>query len=879
MALEGRARQRFVEAHCAQDSELREALETLLGQEDETLVAPLIERFGEARRGGGLEDTTIGAYHLLRRIGAGGMGSVYLAERADGTFERRVALKVVKRGMDSESVLRRFEQERQILARLNHPNIAGLLDGGMTGDGRPYFVMEYVDGVPITRYCDQHRLNVAQRLHVFQDVCQAVHHAHQSLIIHRDLKPSNILVTPDGTVKLLDFGIAKVLDDTESPDLTSTGMQVLTPAYAAPEQLRGEALTTAVDIYALGVVLYELLTGARPFEARLKPAELREMILTSEPEKPSTVVAQAPADDDGRPDTQTIEQRVERRSMTLQRLRQALSGDLDTICLMALRKAPESRYRSSEQMAEDLQRHLEGQPVRARPDSLTYRLKKFTRRHRAGIGLTVLVIAAIASLVTYYTRQLAHERDAALAEQARTAQVVDFVIGLFTVSDPAESRGADITARELLEAGARDIETGLTDQPDLQATMRQVLGGVFYELNEAERAEELLEPALETQRELPGAELDAATTELMLARIAQDRGDYEEAGEIMRRALALRRAQLEAPHVLIIEAISDLAFLEETLVNLEAAGELHAEALAMARDMHPEDHLTVAQMMADLAGFHRTQDRPDLAEPLLRDGIAMLGRLYDGEHPQTAKMQRQLAGLLRNTGRFDEAEPLYRDTIDLQTRMLGADHYELAVTWNSYSQLLTDMGRHEEGVEANQTFIAIVENAYDGPHPSLGAAYNNLAWMLMDLEREEEARQNFLKSLAMQDAVDLPPDHLNRTFPTSGIAKIYRRQGRLDEAETLYRDMLAIRMNVLEEDHRLVSELKTNLASTLMEQQRYDEAEVLLLDAKERLVRDRGPEDMRSQDAIGLLIRLYEATGREAEATALRPLFTGKVRD
>jgi len=877
--LDASERERFVEAHCAEDRELRDALETLLEEEDETLIAPLISRFGQVRRDGSLEGTDIGAYHLLRRIGAGGMGSVYLAQRADGTFERQVALKVVKRGMDSESVLRRFEQERQILARLSHPNIAGLLDGGMTGDGRPYFVMEYVDGLPINRYCDEHRLGVADRLRVFQGVCRAVHHAHQSLVIHRDLKPSNILVTPKGEVKLLDFGIAKVLDEPSDRDLTSTGMQVLTPAYAAPEQVRGDSLTTAVDVYALGVVLYELLTGARPFEPRRSARELRELILNEAPRPPSTVVTEAPALSDGKPDKVTVEQRVARRSTTTQRLRQALSGDLDTICLMALRKAPETRYRSSEQLADDLQRHLDGQPVQARPDSTLYRLRKFARRNRGGLVATLAGVLGLSALVAYYTHRLAEERDAALAEQRRTAEVVDFVTGLFEVSDPAESRGADITARELLEAGAREIETELTEQPDLQATMRQVLGGVYYTLNEQERAVELLVPALETQRALPDSELDAATTELMLARVAQDQGDYEEAGEIMRRVLALRRARLEAPHPDILEAISDLAFLEETLVNLEPAQALHEEALAMARALYPGDHLVVTQMQSDLAGLHRTQDRPDLAEPLLRDGIATLDRLYGLEHPQAGKMLRQLAGLLRNTGRFEEAEPLYLQAIDIEERMLGPEHYELAVTWNSYSQLLTDMGRHEEGVAANQRFVAIVEAAYDGPHPSLGAAYNNLAWMLMDLDRQEEAEANFMKSLDMLDDIGLPADHLNRTFPTSGIAKIYRRQGRLDEAERLYRDMLAVRLEVLEEDHRLVSEMKTNLAGVLLDQQRWDEAETLLLDARERLLRDRGPEDKRSQDAIGRLIQLYEATGREAEAEALRPLFTGKVRD
>ncbi|MEM9996487.1 MAG: serine/threonine-protein kinase, partial [Bacteroidota bacterium] len=439
-----------------------------------------------------LEGTQVGPYHLVRLLGTGGMGDVYLAERASpdeqAQFEQQVALKLVKPGMDSRQVLRRFQQERQILARLQHPHIARLLDGGVTERGQPYFVMEYVEGVPIDAYCDTHRLTVDERLALFQDACRAVLYAHSQLVVHRDLKPSNILVTENAsgepglrkpTVKLLDFGIAKVLtDEDDATALTRTGKAVMTPAYASPEQVRGEPVGTGTDIYSLGVVLYELLAGQRPYALpehdRLAAAQ---MLAEQEPEPPSTVVRRATTGGDT-----TGSQITDARRTQPERLRRRLTGDLDVICLTALRTEPERRYPTVAALLDDVRRHLTGLPVTARRDTATYRLGKFVQRHRVGVIATVVVGVLFAALASFYTVQLAAERDRAQAEAAKATEIAAFLEGIFEVADPSVAQGDTVTARALLDEGAARIETDLAGEPEVQAQMMTVMGNVYRSL-------------------------------------------------------------------------------------------------------------------------------------------------------------------------------------------------------------------------------------------------------------------------------------------------------------------------------------------------------------------------------------------------------------
>ncbi|HMB91641.1 MAG TPA: serine/threonine-protein kinase, partial [Rhodothermales bacterium] len=409
----------YLRAACDGDDDLRQHVEALLdGQQAPPTILEQSAAEALVLTEDPLFDTHLGPYRLIRLLGRGGMGSVYLAERDDGQFEQTVAIKVVRRGLDTEDILSRFRYERQILAALDHPHIAALYDGGMTHDSRPYFVMEYVDGEPITAYCDRKRLSTNQRLALFRTVCRAVQHAHQNLIIHRDLKPSNILVTEEGTVKLLDFGIAKLLGEETDHTVphTRTGLRLMTPEYAAPEQVLCKAITTATDSYQLGVLLYELLTGLRPYQITQRvQQEIERVILEEEPTRPSTALALA--------DTAAIASQA--RSTTQDRLRRRLTGDLDTIVLKALAKEPERRYNTVEQLAEDVRRHMAGLPVLAQPNAISYRMRKFIQRHRLGVAAATLVSLAVLLGMTgtlWQAQVAAAERDRAQAEAEKATQ-------------------------------------------------------------------------------------------------------------------------------------------------------------------------------------------------------------------------------------------------------------------------------------------------------------------------------------------------------------------------------------------------------------------------------------------------------------------------
>src|SRR6266851_1760571 len=418
----------FLIQACDGDDELRDRVERLLASHEDAgsfLASPAIIDAGvisavDETEGGGHNDRIgqrIGPYEILREIGHGGMGTVFLAVRADDQYRKEVAVKIVNKGMDTDTILRRFVMERQILANLEHPNIARLLDGGTTLDGLPYFVMEHVEGETIIHYCDQHRLHTLERLQLFRQVCSAVQFAHQNLTVHRDLKPSNIIVTADGTPKLLDFGIAKLLGS-DLPEATATVSRWLTPEYASPEQLRGLPMTTTSDVYSLGVVLYELLTGHRPFNFESRsPEEVARLITAGEPIKPSVIINRTNntrLTDDAAHRPLTPEAISHTRDGNVDKLRRRLAGDLDNILLKALRKEPERRYASVQEFSEDLRRHLEGLPVLARPDTLSYRTCKFITRHKAGVAAAAMVLLTLmsATIITSWQARVARQERA-----------------------------------------------------------------------------------------------------------------------------------------------------------------------------------------------------------------------------------------------------------------------------------------------------------------------------------------------------------------------------------------------------------------------------------------------------------------------------------
>jgi serine/threonine-protein kinase len=616
-ALERRPEDRdaFLHEACATDPELRREVERLLASLDadpEFLEVPLVKLRDAEVAEGRADARFIGPYRLVRPLGHGGMGEVFLARRDVGGVEQAVAVKVLRRGMDSDEVIRRFRQERQILASLHHPNIAHLTDGGVTEDGRPFFVMEYVDGEPIDRYCERRRLSVSERLGLFTVVCSAVQHAHRNLVVHRDIKPSNILVTGDGVAKLLDFGIGKVIEESAGAGNgvdTRTEVRVLTPEYAAPEQVRGERITTATDVHGLGVLLYVILTGRHPFATGERTREdVQRAVCDEEAPRPS---------------------RIERR----------LAGDLDTIVLKALRKEPERRYASPDALVDDIERHLEGRPVAARPDTLAYRAGKFIRRNPWGVAagaITVVALTGVSVITSLQSRQAARERDAAL-------EVRGFLLESFGARGPTQSQEEPVAARALLDQQAATLAYAYADRPALRAEMLQVVAEGYERLGLYDVAEQRAREALALRREFPSDDpADAAWPLALIGWIRNQQAKPTEADSILREAVALFRTAGTGGRRGLARALNDLGVVLQERGNFVEAEAALAEALDIRTRHFVHDARATAITANNLAGLHyRRGDLPQ-AVALGERALASLRQALGPDHQRAAIEQRKL---------------------------------------------------------------------------------------------------------------------------------------------------------------------------------------------------------------------------------------------
>lgn len=848
----------FVDEACADEPEVRREVEALLAASDEADGF-----FGGFERGAaealvGMEggfaadlDGHIGAYRIERELARGGMGTVYLAARADGQFEQQVALKVLHRGLDTDYLLQHFLAERQILASLSHPGIARVFDGGVTepaqaGGGQPYFVMEYVNGQSLTDYCDTRRLTVRERLRLFLRVTDAVQHAHQRLVIHRDLKPSNILVAEaDGQkepqMKLLDFGVAKLLDagafGFETQPLTQRGQHWLTPEYASPEQVRGEAVTTATDVYALGVVLYELLTGCRPYTFETRAArEVERVVAETTPPAPSTQVEQAT---EGRarsaqaPGTPAAIGRARRLSPA--RLSRRLRGDLDTIVMKALRKEPGRRYATAEALADDVQRHLGGLPVHARRETVRYRAGKFVRRHRAGVAVAVvmaLLLLSYAATVTVQADRIAEERDRAQTEAAKAEQVATFLAGLFEAGDPGEAPGDTVTAQDMLGLGVERIGD-LKEQPDVQAEMLTVIGGAYIGLGRYEEAEPLVQRAVDIRRALydrPDSNL--ARSLAALGMTLRRKGDFAGAESAYREALAMNRALYRSAHPDVAESTDGLGTVLRRRGNHAEAEALLREALAMRQALGAQDRLgaepvDVAQSQNNLALLLLDEGQYAEAEALFREALAANRRLLSPDHPSLTINLYNIALALQRQGDYAAAEPLYRDVVARDRRVLGSDHPEVGIDLAKLAGLLRDKGDY-----------AAADSAYD------------------------EALAHLRRTL--------PAGHPRTAEAMVGQGMLRALQGRPAEAEPLLREGQRAFEATVGAGHWLAANARSWLGHCLTQRERYAEAEPLLLEAHETLRTTRGLGDPHTQQALRHLAALYEAQGQADRARQYR---------
>ena len=824
LALPTDARDAFLDDACRRDdgtldAELRAQAARLVTASDHAdasgaLASPVA---GVAVQTGAMPDT-VGPWRITGLLGEGGMGVVYRAERDDGLFERAVALKQIRPGL-GRALAGRLDAERHVLARLEHDGIARLYDGGVGADGTPYVVMELADGAPITEHADAAGLNVEARVRLFVRVCQAVAYAHQRLVVHRDLKPSNVFVTPDGRPKLLDFGIAKLLGDAPGDSLAGAltrTQAALTPSYAAPEQLTRGEVTTATDVYALGVMLYEVLAGQRPYSlADTTAAEAERIVCETPPPAPSAV---APAD----------------------RARQ-LRGDLDVIVLKALAKEPERRYASAEALAADLERFLDGVPVEARPPTARYRASRFVRRHRLGVAAAALVAVALAGGAGVALWQAAQAR----AEADKAQAVNDFLVGLLGAADPT-AEGRDVRVASLLDQAAADLDSAFADQPDVEATMRMTLGETYYQLGLYDEAEAQVRRALALREPLFGTrhpDVVRSQTELGFLWVQQDRLDP--ADSLLTLALASART-FRGEDALLATVLSSLGSVRYWQGDQQAALDFNLQAAqAMERADEP-DEVEVAAAYGNVAVILHELGRDDEAIVYMERELEVYRRVYEPTNARIAMALRNLASGYHGARRYDDAVRANEDAIALFRRAVDPDSPDLANALSNHGPTLIKVGRYAEAEAAAREAMGIYERTVGTDTQSYAAALLK-ASQAQELQGETSAAEAGIRRAIAIFRRTGPEDHPAMGYSQLALGRLLAAQGRDAQAEPVLRRAFAIRSVSLAPDHPDRADIASRLGEVLSRLGQRAEAESLLVSGGDVL---RGEaDDERSAEA------------------------------
>jgi serine/threonine protein kinase len=769
--------------------------------------------------------SVLGAYYLLELVGEGGMGEVWRAEQRF-PVRRRVAVKLIKAGMDTREVVARFESERQALALMDHPAIAKVFDAGSTPEGRrPYFVMEYVTGSPIITYCDEHKLTTRERLDLFIRVCEGVQHAHQKAIIHRDLKPTNILVTEiDGrpAPKIIDFGVAKAISQrlTAETLFTRVGTILGTPDYMSPEQASsaGEDVDTRADVYSLGVVLYELLVGALPFDFRkLALDEILRNLRQAQVVRPSTKLRTLLER------STTAENRQTEPAILVRQLR----GDLDAITLKTLEKDRSRRYGTPSELAADIQRYLHSEPVSARPPSVGYRGWKYVQRHRASVAVAsvlLLLLAAFAISEVIHLRRITRERD-------RADRVTEFMTRMFKVSNPSESRGSKITAREILDKASKEIGVGLANDPELQAQMMDVMGTVYYNLGLYPQAEPLFRRALQTRRRIFGpGHLNTALSMNNLANTLDEEGHRGEAEELYKQALDIRRRALGSDHPDTLKSTNNLAITLVEQGRFAEAEKLHRKVLAARRLVLGPEHPDTLNSLDNLGSTLHNEGQYAEAEKLNREALNIMRQTLGSEHPATLRAMHHLANALYDEGRYAEAERLNREMLNTRRRVLGQEHPDTIDSMIALANTLSAEARKPDA-EKLEREAADLERKVLGPeHPGTLLAVGNLAAILSEEGQYPEAEKLQREVVEIQRRV-LQPNHPDTLYSESKLASILALRGHYDEAEKLLLQTREVQRRVLGVDHPDTAETTYNLACIAVQRGRPNEALSFLREA------------------------------------------------
>jgi eukaryotic-like serine/threonine-protein kinase len=754
-----------------------------------------------------------GPYRIKQALGEGGMGVVYLAERID--LGSLVAIKLLRDAWLSPARRERFTSEQRTLAQLNHPSIARLYDADTLDDGTPWFAMEYVEGVPLTDYCAQHACSIEERLQLFRAVCEAVQYAHQHAVIHRDLKPSNILVKRDGSIRLLDFGIAKQVESLETPavrdqtsrDHTMTGLRLMTPAYAAPEQVRGDRVGIQTDVYSLGVILYELLAGGLPFDlSKLTPGEAEAVIVGCDPGKPSAVALERAKADASVPSAN-----------------KTAWADLDVLCLTAMHKDTQRRYQSVEALIRDIDHYLKGEPLEARPDTFRYRLGKFVRRNRRAVSGGALVFTIVVGLVIFFTVRLAKARNAALEEAARTQRIQRFMMNLFQGGDESVGPGDSMRVVTLLDRGVQEAQS-LNGDPKVQAELYQTLGTIYDQLGKFDQADSLLHSALDRRKALFGPDsTEVAESLVALGQLRSDQAQYDEAEQFTRQALDMSKRHLPATHPRVGkatytlgevlenqgkydqaipvlneavriqsapgEATADLAESLTELANtqfyaghLDTSNSLNLRVLAMDRKLYGERHPNVAEDLINLGAIQSEWGHYAETERYYREALDIIQNFYGKDHPETASVMTLLGRSLNSQGRFNEAADLLRESLGIEERVYGEVHPRVASALGELGKVAMQQGKLDEAESDFRRQADIYREVYKGRHYYIGSALANLGGVYMERKQYARAERSFRDALLIY-AETLPPDHLNVAIARIRLGRALISQHRDAEAE------------------------------------------------------------------------------------------------
>ncbi len=813
-------RDAFLDQACSQNGELRAEVESLLAAHadaDGLSAHPWATTVPEAT-----ESKTIGPYRLVRELGVGGMGQVWLAEQTE-PVRRPVALKLIKAGMYDPAMVQRFQGERQSLASMDHPAIAKVFDAGATPTGQPYFVMEYVAGLPITDYCDHQKLGIPERLKLFIQVCEGVQHAHQKAIIHRDLKPSNILVVEvDGKAmpRIIDFGLAKATAAPAQTLFTQVGAFLGTPGYMSPEQADPEVrdVDTRTDVYSLGVILYELLTGFLPFDRtawkKQRLEEVLRQLRETDPPRPSTRVST-------NRDTSTA--RAEARSTEPRQLVTLLRGDLDWITLKALEKDRERRYGTPSELGADVERYLENRPIEARPASTAYRVRKYVRRHAVGVGVglgAVALLMAFAVTQAVELRRITRERD-------RADRITGFMTDMFKVSDPSEARGNSITAHEILDRSSKQIDTGLARDPELQAQMMDVMGEVYGNL-----------------------------------------GLYGRAQVLLTQAVAIRRRLLGASHPQTLSSMDDLGWTLNREGRYTEAEKLQRETLAARRRVLGPEHPDTLRSMTNLAGTLTLEGHYPEAENLQRETLDIQRRILGAEHPEVLRSMSSLANTASREGHYAEAEKLQRETLDIQRRVLGTEHPDTLRSMSNLGNTLAREGRYAEAEKLQQESLDLHQHILGPEHADTLAAMTDLAVSVKRQGRYPGAEKLERQALDIQRRV-LGPEHPSTLMTMNNLSNTLNLEGRYADAEKLLRTTLDIKRRVLGPEHPETLRSMVNLATSMMHEGHYADAEKLereTLDIRRRVL---GPDHPDTALSMYNLAIVEERAGKREEALRL----------